>query len=102
MSVHVGEPTAGAVMEERQTFVINSKEVQNSCMQVVDLDGRLSLPRPLVAFAVCDAALDPGAGNPLDRRLAVVVAAVGTLAERVPAELRIPEDERVVEQAALF
>ena len=61
-----------------------------------------ALPRPLVALAVRDAALDAGAGQPRHRRAAVVVAAVGPLAERLPAELGAPDDQRVVEQAALL
>ena len=103
MSVDVGQSAVGAVVEERESFVIDAQKVKDRGVEVVHVvrfrrpsrTTRRSRRRPI-------AALDAGAGQPLHGGAAVVVAAVGPLAERVPAELRGPEDQRVVEQPALL
>ncbi len=69
-------------------------------MQVVAVQALDGAPAPLVARAHRRAALDPGPGKPGDGRAAVVVAACGALAERLPAELGTPDHQRVLEQAA--
>ena len=57
----------------------------------------------LVGRAVAEAALHAGAGQPDGEALRVVVAAARALLERRhPAELGHPDDQRVVEQAALL
>src|SRR3954469_25605395 len=44
--VDVGQPAVGAVMPKRQPFVINSQQVQDGGVQVVDLDRRNPFPGP--------------------------------------------------------
>ena len=56
----------------------------------------------LVGGAVDDAALDAAAGHPDGEAVGVMIAAVGALGTRCAAELGGPDDDRVVEQAALF
>ena len=56
----------------------------------------------VVGRAVDVAALEAAAGQPEGEAVAVVVAAVGPLRDRQPAELARPEDDRRVEQPALL
>ena len=56
-----------------------------------------------VGHAVADAGLHAGAGQPAGEAVGIVVAALGALLEhRHAAELGAPDDERVLEQAALL
>ena len=64
---------------------------------VAVLDG---VEAELVGRAVDDAALDAAAGQPGREAVRVVVAAVAALGTRRSAELRAPDDDRLVEQAA--
>ena len=100
--MHVRQAPIGAVVADRQASVIDAEQMQNGRVQIVAgqrLDGA---PAPLVAFSVGHAALDAGAGEPGDRRAAVVIAPLGALAERMPAELGAEDDQRVLEQASLL
>ena len=57
-----------------------------------------------VGRADADAALDAAAGHPHGEAVGVVVAAgaFGVFGRRLAAELAAPDDERLVEQAALL
>src|SRR5205085_614141 len=68
----------------------------------IRVDSAERLVAPLVAGAVAEAAADAAAAEPVGEAERVVVAAPAALAARHPAELRRPQDERVVEQAALL
>ena len=63
------------------------------------LDGGIA---QLVGRAVDEAAANAAAGQPDGHRLVVVVAAVAPLRHRRAAELAGPDDQRVVEHAALL
>src|SRR5262249_47236864 len=52
MPVDVGQPAIGAVVTKSQSFVVNSQEVQDGSVEVVDFHGLNTFPRPLVAFAM--------------------------------------------------
>ena len=69
-------------------------------MEAVDDGGAAEL----VGFADADAALDAAAGHPHGEAEGVVVAARarGILGHRLPAELAAPDDQRLIEQAALL
>ena len=101
MPVDVGQAAVDAVVAEREPRVVDPHQVQDRRVQVVavGLAGG-GLPGPGVALAVSGAALDAGAGEPGDRRAAVVVAAGRSLGERLAAELGAPDDQRVFQQAA--
>ena len=84
-----------------QPLVVDAEQVQHRRVQVVDLDLVLDgVVAVLVGRAVDRAALDAAAGQPDGEAERVVVAAVGALGERRPAELAAPDDQRLVEQAA--
>ena len=99
LPMHVGQPPVDAVVAEGQPRVVDAQQVQHRGVHVVAV-GRLvrRLVRPLVARAVAHAALDAAAGQPGGEGERIVVAALAALAARHPAELRRPEDDRVVEQ----
>ncbi len=73
-------------------------------MEVVDGDDVLhGLVAELIGRAVAEAGFHAGASHPAGEACGVVVAATGTLLEgRHAAELGAPDDERVLQQAALF
>ena len=73
-------------------------------MQVVDVDAVLDdVEAELVGLAERDARLDAAAGQPHGEGVGVMVAAVvAALHHRRAAELAAPDDQRVVEQAALL
>ncbi len=61
---------------------------------------------PIISLAMSDAALYPSAGQPDGKAAGMVVAAVGfgvaALAVDGAAEFAAPDDEGVVEEAAIF
>src|SRR5262249_50834025 len=92
-----------AAVEIRQLFVIEAEQVQDGCVQVVDvdlvLDGGVA---ELVGGAVYLPALDAAAGQPRRKTARAVIAALAVLSRRRAAELARPDDEGFVEQATLF
>ena len=82
--------------------MIESQEVQQGGVPVVDVhplvDGLVAI---VVGRAVSDAPLHAAAGHPEREALVVVIAAVGPLPVRRATELAPPDDERIVEQAAV-
>ena len=88
--------------------MVDAELVQQRGVEVVDVDGILDdVVAEVVRLADDVAALDAGAGHPEAEAARVMVAAVVVLGERAlridgAAELAAPDDERVVEQAALF
>ena len=89
-------------MADRQPGVVDAHQVQDRRVQVVAV--RLALgrpPAPLVARPVGHPALHTRPGEPRHRGAGVVVAAGRPLRERLPAELRAPDHERVRQQPAV-
>src|SRR5687768_16660880 len=62
---HVCQSETSALELEREPLVIDSEQLQDGGLEVVDVDGVLGDVVPeLVGLAVGDAALDPAAGHP--------------------------------------
>src|SRR5262249_62287581 len=81
---------------------VQPKQVQRGGVDVGHVVALLHrVEADLVGGAVHDAALDAAAGQPGAEALRVVVAAVALGARRA-AELRAPDDQRVLEHAALL
>src|SRR5690606_37354629 len=105
LAVDVGEAAVDAVAAVDEALVVDAELVQNCRVDVVTVGRPVAvegLVRPLVAFAVGDAAADAAAGEPVREDERVVVAAERTLVAGHAAELGRPEDDRVVEHAALL
>ncbi len=106
--MHVGQPEVAALELERELRVVDAQAVQDRGVQVVDVDRVFrDVVAEVVGLAVGDAGLDAAAGQP-DReaaRMMVAAVVVGrqlALAVDRAAELAAPDDERVVQQAALL
>ena len=90
-------------MLDRQARVVDAEQVQHGGVEVVvGGDVGHGPPRPRVALTVRRPPLDAGTRHPADKRAAVVVASLAPLRERHPSELRVPQHERVLQQAALL
>src|SRR5688500_9074700 len=106
--VYVGQAEVAALELVGQLLVVDAHEVQHGGVEIVDVDRVLhDVVAVVVGLPVDEPRLDPAAGGPEREAAAVVVAAVvggGELALAVdrPAELPAPDDERLVEQAALL
>ncbi len=101
----VGDVLGAAVGVVGQARVVQAELVQDRGLEVVRGDDIVGgAVADLVGAAVGHAALDSAAGEPDREALAVVVSArvvvEGSLADREPADLAAPVDERGVQKAA--
>ena len=108
LPVHVGQPEVAALEPNVSRSWSMPRQCEDRGVEVVDVDGVLDdVVAEVVGLAVDDAGLDAAAGHPHGEAAAVVVAAVVVAGQRAlavdrPAELAAPDDQRVVEQAALL
>jgi hypothetical protein len=107
--MHVGEPEIAALETEGQFGVIETEQVEDGGLKVMDVDAILDgVEAKLVRFTKGDTRADPAASEPHRIGINVMVAAhivaadVADFAHRRSAELAAPDDERVIEQAAPF
>src|SRR6266404_20739 len=102
VSADVRETKIPALEFVCELFVIDAQEVEHGGVEVVDacdvLDGVVA---QIVGGAELRAALDAAAGDEDGEALDVVIAA-GALGHGRAAEFAAPDDEGVVEHAALF
>lgn len=99
MAVDVGESAVDAIVSDGQPGVVDSQQMQDGGVYVVAVGGLVFYPEgPQVAAAIGDATFDPSTSQPVGKGKRIVVAAFTSLAARSAAELRCPEDDRVVEQ----
>ena len=101
MAVHVSEAEISARMPIGQFFVIQSQQVQNGGMPIVNVHFALDGLVPVfVGGPVAESALYPAAGHPGGVSLVVVVAPVTSLAVWCPSEFTGPDDEGVLQEVA--
>jgi len=103
--MNIGKSSVNPVVAHGQLFVVYAELVQDCGVNVVA--GRGVQPvgwaeAPLVTFAVRHASLDAAAGKPVRKHERIVVSSLSTLRTGHSPELGRPEDERVVEHAALL
>ena len=87
-----------------RAVVVDAAQVQHGGVQVVDVDILAVFQVAVAQFvgaAVGEPALDAAAGHPDGEAVDVMIAA-DALAHRRAAEFAAPDDQRVVEQAALL
>src|SRR5215469_1742736 len=88
--------------------MLEAEAAENRRVVVVNVDRIIHhVVTEIVGFAVGNARLDAAAGQPSSKATAVVIAAVVVFGQRAlavdgTAELAAPNNERVVEQAALL
>src|SRR5260370_1983950 len=108
IAVHIRQPKIAALVAVYQARVIDAQAMEDGGVEVVDVDGIADdVVAVIVGLAVADAGLDAAAGEPHAEAAAVMVAAMiggGELALAVhgAAELSAPEDQGIVQQAALL
>src|SRR5207253_6741578 len=105
LAVHVRQPPVRPIMAERQPLMIDAEQVQQRGMDIMDLRRVLAvggLVAPLVARAVGYAPFDAATAEPVGEAERIMIASLATLGTRHAPELRGPEDQGIVEQAALF
>ena len=96
VAVDIGEPEVAARVAVGETFVIESQDVQDCCVQIVEVDFVLDgVVAVVVGRTVAESRLDARARHPHGERLGIVVAPVGTLSCRRAAELSAPQDQRI-------
>src|SRR4051794_38853743 len=107
---HVGEAEVPALVPIGQPLVIETEAVQDGGVQVMDMDLVLdNVKSEVIGPADPLTALNPPAGHPHAERepmmvsaLAVLLAGLAVLDHGSAAKLAPPDDERAVEQPALF
>src|SRR5690348_13573759 len=100
----VGQAAFGAVVVERQAFMVETKNIQDCGVEIVNsgniLDGFVA---ELIGGAVAEAALNTGAGQPNCEPLGVMIAAASVLLEcGHSAKFGYERNESSFQQTALF
>jgi len=106
VSVHVGETEVPSCVAVSELFVVESHDVQDGGMEVVDVDQVFhNVVTDVVGFAVNHAAAYISAGQPAGERVGVMRAGFGSLAVLGPggaAEFGAEDEQGFFEQAPLF
>ena len=101
--MHVGQAEISSRMAIGQLFVVQSQQVQNGGMPIVDVHFALyGFVAVFVGGSVAESALYAATGHPSGVSLVVVVAAVTSLGVRCPSEFAGPDDEGVLQQVAVL
>ena len=106
--MNIGQPEIPALELVRQPRVIDAQAVQHRGVQIVHVDRvARDVVAEVVGLAVAHARLDAAAGQPDGEAARMMIAAVVVcrqlaLAIDRAAELAAPDDQRVVQQAALL
>ena len=107
-AVDVCEPIVAALMTEGEAFVVDAELVQDGGLQIMDVHRLLSdVDTVVIRLAVGDAAAHTAAGQPVGKTVRVMVSTVNLVCEFAltidrAAEFATPDDERVLEHAALL
>src|SRR4051794_28213960 len=108
VAVHVGQTVVAALIFERQARVIDAQQMEDGGVQVVHMHGvGGDVVGEVIGLAEGEAGLDAGAGQPDGEAAGMVIAAIIVGGERPltvnrAAEFTAPDDERVVQKAALL
>lgn len=102
--MNVGKPEWSSLEFKRQLGVIESEEVQQSGVEVVNVDTILDGVEPeFIGRAERQPWLDPATGEPHRKGVRMVVSAiVSALHHRRTPELATPDDEGVIQHSALL
>ena len=101
VTVHVGQAEVASAVSEGQFFVVDSHQVQQRCVQIVDMHFLFfCVPAEVVGGSVNESRADTGPSEAEGVAVRMMFAAVGALAGRGSAEFTAPNDQRIVEQSA--
>ena len=104
MSMDIGKASFEAVVENGEAFMVEAEEVEHCGVEVMErVDVLNGLESEFIGGAMADAGLDTGSGQYGGETTGVVVAALGPFLEhRHAAEFSAPEDQGILQQAALL
>lgn len=86
---------------KRQLLVIESQKMQESCVEIVDVDFLVGEIKPiLIGDAIAEARSHAGAGQPHGERMRVMIASVASLLGGRASKFAAPPYKRLFEQAA--
>jgi len=104
LPMHVSETVITSLEVVGELGVVKAKQMQECSVQVVDMDPVFDdVETKFIALPESHARFDAPARQPHGEGIGVMVASVGTtLHHRRPAEFSAPDDERVIEHAALL
>ena len=104
----IGQAEAATLVAERQSFVVDTEEVQDGCIEVMDMDRFFDdVVTEVVGLPINHPPAHASSGHPSGKAARVMIAAVvfgrqRTLAVRGASEFATPSNERSIEQASLF
>lgn len=108
-AVHVGESEVTSLEPEREAFVVESEEVEERGLEIVNVDRVADdIHAEVIGFAEGESGAGAAAGHPDGERVGVMIASPAraivevALDERGPAEFAPPDDEGVLEESPAF
>ena len=102
--MHIRETTINPIVPHREPFMIDAELVENRGVDVVDVRGMRAVggfEAPLVGLAI-GAAFDASSTHPVREDEGIVIATFAALRAGHAAEFGGPENDRVLEHAALL
>ena len=102
---HIGQSEIAAAVSECEALVVNTQQVQDRRVEVVNVDPVLDGPKAnLIGRPVGDAPLHSPASEPLGERVRIMVSAwlLAGLGDWQSAEFAAPNHQRVVKESALL
>ena len=103
LSVYVGQAEVSPRVSVRQAFVVQAHEVQDGRMEVVDVGSIFDGSQPkYIGSAIAETGFDSATGHPDRETVVIVVTPFLAFGSRGSAKFSSPQDQRLVEQSALF
>jgi hypothetical protein len=103
--MNIGQPALNAIVIKRQLRVIQPEQMQNGRVKIVRAHRIFAdVKSDLIGGAVIESRFESGPGHPAGISVLMMVAAfaIEALRDWRAAEFSGPDQERVLEQAALF
>ncbi len=102
MAVNVGQSARCAIMIKRETFMVETQQVQDRGVKIMNIDHIFDgLMAELIGGAEAEAMLDTGAGEPGGETLGIMISTRGPLLKRRhAAKLGRPHHQGVFKQSA--
>ena len=102
-AVHIGQPKISTAVAVGQFFVIQTHQMQDGGVQVVNMHFVFdSGETEFIRCTVSHAPLDASTGQPHGKTMMVVIATVTVLGNRRATEFPPPDNQRVLQEIALF
>src|SRR5947209_1272319 len=100
-AVDIGQAVVAAAVAVGELFVIDAHEVEDGCMEVMDVDFVvIGVPAVIVGRAVGLSAFDAPTGEPHAEAKGMMLAAIGALRGGRAAKFAAPEHKRLIQQSA--